>query len=362
MATYHQNATTGTRAGGQSAAAKSDYILREGRYAGDSAEVLYAESGHMPAWAADNPRDYWVATDQFERANARLYKELRFALPYENTLQECIGVAHRMVDEARFEVLPPDTEGPRARVDLPYTLAIHRGADRNLHAHVLLSERQNDGIERTPKTWFKRYNAKDPEAGGARKTRILKPTRWLMHMREYQAECINAILPEGVARVDHRSYEDRGIDRIPQIHLGAYAHRLLQGQTVNAKDMPDYTRVARYRYIETLQLHRESLISDWPLVDKEDVRKSRAALAAEARTELNPTRTLKILDHHEALTGYLSGKFRLQEAYDRLEADERALAERREAEADRVRPPIERDQRPRYQPPPDQGGEKYKYG
>ena len=59
---------------------------------------------------------------------------------------------------------------------LPYTLAIHRGVanGENPHAHLMFSERGNDGIERSGEQWFKRHNAKAPEKGGARKSRAAK--------------------------------------------------------------------------------------------------------------------------------------------------------------------------------------------
>ena len=50
---------------------------------------------------------------------------------------------------------------------LPYTLAVHRGKGENPHAHLMISERANDGIERDAAQWFRRYNGKDPEKGGA---------------------------------------------------------------------------------------------------------------------------------------------------------------------------------------------------
>ncbi|WP_407217985.1 MobA/MobL family protein [Escherichia coli] len=37
------------------------------------------------------------------------------------------------------------------------------------HFHLMFSERQVDGIDRDPEQYFKRYNAKAPEKGGARK-------------------------------------------------------------------------------------------------------------------------------------------------------------------------------------------------
>ena len=35
----------------------------------------------MPAWAEDDPREYWDAADLYERANGRLYVSADFALP-----------------------------------------------------------------------------------------------------------------------------------------------------------------------------------------------------------------------------------------------------------------------------------------
>ena len=83
MAVYHLKASFGSRAGGQSARAKSDYIEREDRYEKDSEELEYKEHGNMPEWAEDDPGSYWSAADQYERSNGRLYSEVQFALPKE---------------------------------------------------------------------------------------------------------------------------------------------------------------------------------------------------------------------------------------------------------------------------------------
>ena len=68
MALYHLTSSVGSAARGQSAAAKSDYILREGRY-GDAMdlEVEYREHGNMPKWAESDPSVYWEAADENER-------------------------------------------------------------------------------------------------------------------------------------------------------------------------------------------------------------------------------------------------------------------------------------------------------
>ncbi len=48
-----------------------------------------------------------------------------------------------------------------------YTLALHRGGQDggNPHAHLMFSERGNDGIARSAEQWFKRHNPQGPGAG-----------------------------------------------------------------------------------------------------------------------------------------------------------------------------------------------------
>ena len=72
----------GSRKDGQSGAAKVDYITRSGKYIGDDAgEVLGAWAGHLPSWTGGNPRVLFAAADEYERANARLFTQVLFALP-----------------------------------------------------------------------------------------------------------------------------------------------------------------------------------------------------------------------------------------------------------------------------------------
>ena len=79
---------------------------------------------------------------------------------------------------------------------LPYTLAIHRGESRkpgepdNPHFHLVVSQRGQDGIERTPGQWFRRANRKAPERGGARKSAALAEREWPERVRQqWAAEC-----------------------------------------------------------------------------------------------------------------------------------------------------------------------------
>ena len=221
--------SVGSRAGGQLARAKADYIEREGRYEQDREELEHRESGNMPEWAEEDPRSYWEAADEYERANGRLYREVQFALPKElnegQRRELASGFARRL------------TEGER----LPYTLAIHRGDGENPHAHLMFSERSNDGTRRSREQWFKRYNAKHPEQGGARKSRVAVPQAWLEQTREAWAREANEALERAgrEERVDHRSLaslrdeaERSGdleraaeLSREPNVHLGPEAYR-----------------------------------------------------------------------------------------------------------------------------------------
>lgn len=210
MAIYHLTAKTGSRDRGQSAKAKADYIQREGKYARDREEVLYKESGHMPEWAAERPTDYWDGADLYERANGRLFKEVEFALPVELTLDQ------QRVLVGEFAQYLTGAEC------LPYTLAIHAGDGENPHCHLMISERKNDGFQRPADQWFKRYNAKQPERGGAQKSESLKPKEWLEQTREAWAEHANRALELAGhdARIDHRTLEEQGIEHLPGVHLG----------------------------------------------------------------------------------------------------------------------------------------------
>ena len=241
MAVYHLKASFGSRAGGQSARAKSDYIEREGRYEKDSEELEYKEHGNMPEWAEDDPGSYWAAADAHERANGRLYSEVQFALPKE-------------IDEAgRREAASDFAAHLTGSEKLPYTMAIHRGGaeGENPHAHLMYSERGNDGIERSAEQWFRRYNGKAPETGGARKSRAAKAGDWLDKTRKAWEQTANQALERAgrEERIDGRSLAERRdeayrsgdmeraaeLSREPNVHLGPSRHREGSGPAAQEK-------------------------------------------------------------------------------------------------------------------------------
>ena len=135
----------------------------------------------LPPGAFALPQNH---ADEHERANGRLYSEVQFALPKE------------LNEDERRETTSSFAERLMGGERLPYTLAIHRGGTNgeNPHAHLMFSERGNDGIERSGEQWFKRYNAKAPEKGGARKSRSAKAGDWLDKTRQAWEQTANRAL------------------------------------------------------------------------------------------------------------------------------------------------------------------------
>ena len=215
-AIYHLHVRTGSRATGDSARGTAAYIQRLGKYTRTRyrpADLVYAESGHMPAWAGDTALAYWDAADLYERANGRLFKRLEVALPLLLTAAEqrtlSTGFTHALTDPER----------------LPYTVALHAGGGTNPYGVLLISERVNDRIARPPSQWFRRYNATHPAWGGARKTRTLQTKAWLVATREAWATHTNQALERAghTARIDHRRLAEQGItDRVAGTHISPH--------------------------------------------------------------------------------------------------------------------------------------------
>lgn len=231
MAIYHLNLKSGSRGGGQSAAAKMDYIEREGKYEKGKAEIAHIEHGNMPEFAQNYPRHYWQSADQYERENGRLFTQIEFALPKELNHEQQLELTREFIQSVCGEH------------HLPYSFAIHKGqydhsgkrtnSEAKPHVHLIISERANDGILRSAEQWFKRANKKIPSQGGAAKIRAIKSTDWLENQRATWAKLANNALEKAgyEARIDHRSLEAQGItDRLPQSKKGAAQYMEKRGE------------------------------------------------------------------------------------------------------------------------------------
>ena len=256
MAIFHCSVTHGSRKGGQSGAAKVDYIMRSGKYIGDAAEVIGACAGHLPSWAGGNPRVFFAAADEYERSNGRLFTQVLFAIPNELSDEDALLLAYHIAEAMTGN-------------GAPYALAVHRGgvetaavetvpaalleADEerlpphNRHGHLMICERIDDGLERTAKEWFRRANRKEPALGGAAKDRAMNGGDWVPEVRRLCADYINYGLERAgfSERVTCESHETRiaraeaagdeeTAERLrlnpPGIHLGPTAWAIEKGR------------------------------------------------------------------------------------------------------------------------------------
>ena len=212
MATYHLNIRRCSKAKGQSAKAKSDYINREDKYSKRFDDVQYTQSGNMPTFAQHSPDEFWVSADIYERSNARVCSEIVIALPRELNLEQQKDLVNDFVTRSI------DNENHK----LPYSLAIHNDKDNhNPHCHLIFSERHNDGIERTAEQYFKRANSKNPALGGAKKSEYAHRKEFVQEIRETWREIANQHLEKHghAARIDERSYQEQGIEQAPRARI-----------------------------------------------------------------------------------------------------------------------------------------------
>ena len=216
MASYHLSVKVGAKG---KALPHANYIAREGDYKTRQGEKLEAtEHGNMPEWAKENPSLFWQCADQYERKNGSTYREIEIALPRELTPEQRKDLVKEFVDQ--------ELGNKHA-----YTWAIHtpkasiEGGEQP-HAHIMFSERTQDGINRSPDQFFKRYNSKNPDRGGCQKSNTAKTAEQrrteLTALRERFANLQNRHLEKNghESRVDHRSNADRGIAQQPEKHLG----------------------------------------------------------------------------------------------------------------------------------------------
>ena len=241
MATYHLSVKFGGK--GQ-AANHADYIERKEKYR-DRQDLEYSAHGNMPEWARDNPSHFWQAADQFERANGSTYRELEIALPRELTPEQRLELVQDFVRQEAGErhAWSFAIHNPKASID---------GGEQP-HAHIMMSQRVNDGIERTPEQYFRRYNARYPDRGGAKKdSGNLTPTQQKEQLRElrkrWEVKHNEHMRKHGFERgfIDCRTLKEQGIERRPEVHLGfEAAGRLDDAQRhdiMQKRSEPDYSR------------------------------------------------------------------------------------------------------------------------
>ena len=180
MAIFHLSFSNGKVGKGL---AHFKYIMGEDRYSYKENEVIYEKHNMPPHISAE---DFWQSADAYERANGRVYKEIRIALPNGFTKKENQDLLNKFLEKELGN-------------NFYYSAVIHDKSSsedeiRNVHAHIMVCPRKIDEIERDIKQFFSRYNSKNIEKGGALKDPYWNKKETLTHFRESWEETLNSAL------------------------------------------------------------------------------------------------------------------------------------------------------------------------
>ena len=224
-------------------------IAREGKYAKPSNHQEKLENtghGNMPKWAEAEPNFFWQSADAHERANGSTYREHVIALPRELTPDQ----RHDLI----LDWIEQEIGDKHA-----YQYAIHNppalDGREQPHCHLMFSERTIDGIERDPDQYFKRYNAKKPERGGARKANTglgyTERKADLVAQRERWETVCNKHLEQAgsKATISMKSNKDRGLKSTPfNVPMDVFNRDDVKEIYINNLEAKhDYMRAARQR-------------------------------------------------------------------------------------------------------------------
>lgn len=180
----------------QSATSHLEYIQRQENYQHreEYEDLVCSENKNMPSWAEENPNVFWIASEEFERSNGRTYSEFLLSLPCELSDEENKELVKVFCEEMFGESFvhsygihskPSNTEGIQ-----------------NIHAHIMFSERKLDEFERAAEKFFKRYNPKNPQRGGAKKDRFWNDKSMFRYARKSWETLLN------------RELENKGIEKV----------------------------------------------------------------------------------------------------------------------------------------------------
>lgn len=275
MAIYHLSVKLGSRKDG-GAQKHGRYVRRDPREKYDEEHPVDAFVLNLPAWAVDAD-DFWAMADKHERKNASMYREFEIALPDEFTREESMVLAREWTMQ----------EFPHQMVEVGFHWKLG-----NPHAHIQVCERLDDGVEREGERYFKRYNSKQPERGGCKKSERFtcndlprlageglndykrrqreKRKAVMQEIRASWATELNVQLaPKGITLVSHLSNEARGINKAPGVHLGRKALGLMKRGVVPGRLLEvEVIEERRREYVSRRRSHKESAENAPGLVDR----------------------------------------------------------------------------------------------
>lgn len=201
------------------------YIQAQDKYAYKIDEIIYSDHLNMPEWAMGTPTIFWEAADQLERKNGSVYREQILSLPRELSDAQNLDLARQWISQEFGE-----------RHALSYAFHKTKAKDGGMqpHIHLMVCDRELDGIERSKEQFFKRYNSKNPEKGGAKKLntglKFGERVALLLGQRSRWGDLVNEhLLKNGIGeQVDIRNWVQRGEqNKPPNYAMGVIKRDLL---------------------------------------------------------------------------------------------------------------------------------------
>lgn len=235
---YFENVPHGKRRDGSKLNTQThyEYICRQGSYAhlhDREEDLVYSANGNMPGWA-ENADQFWEQAELNRRKNGRAYREFRFALQEEFTLEENIALVEQLMDDYGI------------RDQHAFSYAIHDKAatfnkeHRNIHCHLMFSEKIFEKDRPLPaEKYFKQYaeDANGNAVSGYRNSRQFCPKEATLDLRHHWAELCNTKFAEKdlPCRISEKSLSSQRedllaqgrtdeaalLDRSPAPHLGS---------------------------------------------------------------------------------------------------------------------------------------------
>lgn len=332
MSIYHLNMSNVSRAAGSSSCATLSYIsgvaIHEERtnttYSYGRAERVMCVGTLLPSSAPaayQNPETLFNAIEDFETAeNARTAKKIEIALPREFDLATQRAVVEDYIKRNLNE------RGYAA------TYAIHHDKDgNNPHAHILVANRQ---INQKGEWGGKRKMIYETDADGNRVPLLDKKTgqqkvdshgrkQWkrinaevnpldekktLEDLRKAWADICNERL-EAADRIDHRSYADQGVDKIPTQHEGYAARAIAAAGGISDRIELNKQIKAANAELMRIAAARQTCYANLVILEKEQAaekkKEEEARRQQEGATALDPLEQIKRIfdpdyDKHEA--------------------------------------------------------------
>ena len=162
MAVYRISVKHGTARNQGKATKHCDYINARNEYSYKAKEIVYQRE-LMPEWVTSST-EFFKFSEEKESINGQTYKEFEISLINDIPIEENINLLNKFLDKELqnkyyFSVVIHNKE-----VNYKNNKSI-----RNIHAHLMFSTRELDGVKRDQNTFFKRANKKFKERGGAAK-------------------------------------------------------------------------------------------------------------------------------------------------------------------------------------------------